>query len=50
MKKTYIIPEMEVIKIASQTQMMAGSTVPVDPTPENPGNSDAPGLDDDFDW
>ena len=50
MKKTYINPELEVIKIASQTQMLAGSTVPVDPTPENPGNSDAPEFDDDFDW
>ena len=25
MKKTYITPELEVVKIASQTQMMAGS-------------------------
>lgn len=50
MKKTYINPVIEVIKIASQAQMLAGSTVPVDPTPENPGNSDAPEFDDDFDW
>ena len=28
MKKTYINPEMEVVKIASQSQMMAGSLNP----------------------
>ena len=50
MKKTYINPVMEVIKIASQTQMMAGSTVPTGTTPTDPASSDAPGLDDDFDW
>ena len=46
MKKTYIIPELEVIKIASQTQMMAGSTVPTGTTPTDPGSSDARGFDD----
>jgi len=50
MKKTYINPVIEVIKIVSQTQMLAGSTVPTDPTPENPGNSDAPEFNDDYDW
>ena len=50
MKKTYIIPELEVIKIASQAQMLAGSTVPTGSTPTDPASSDAPGLDDDFDW
>ena len=50
MKKTYINPVMEVIKIASQTQMLAGSTVPTGTTPTDPGNSDAPEFDDDFDW
>ena len=41
---------MEVIKIASQTQMMAGSTVPTGTTPTDPASSDAPGFDDDMDW
>ncbi len=50
MKKTYINPVIEVIKIASQMQMLAGSTIPTDSNPENPGNSDAPEFDDDFDW
>ena len=50
MKKTYINPELEVIKIASKTQMLAGSSVPTDPNPANPSSSDAPGFDDDFDW
>lgn len=50
MKKTYIIPVMEVIKIASQTQMMAGSPIPTGSTPTDPNDSDAPGMDDDMDW
>ena len=50
MKKTYINPVIEVIKIASQTQMLAGSTVPTGTTPTDPGNSDAPEFNDDFDW
>lgn len=50
MKKTYINPVIEVIKIASQTQMLAGSTVPTGTTPTSPGDSDAPEFDDDFDW
>lgn len=28
MKKTYINPKMEVVKIASRTQMLAGSPLP----------------------
>ncbi len=48
MKKTYISPSMEVIKIASQTQMMAGS-------PGLGGNYGGGEVlsreyDDDFDW
>ena len=50
MKKTYINPVIEVIKIASQTQMLAGSTVPTGTTPTDPGNSDAPEFNDEFDW
>ena len=46
MKKTYISPSMETVKIASQIQMLAGSTVPTGTTPTNPGSSDARGFDD----
>ena len=49
MKKTYINPEMEIIKIASQQQMLAGSTVPTGTTPTDPASSDAPFLEGD-DW
>ena len=51
MKKTYISPSMETVKIASQAQMLAGSTVPTGTTPTNPGSSDARGTFDfdDFD-
>ena len=49
MKKTYINPEMEIIKIASQQQMLAGSTVPTGNTPTDPASSDAPYLEGD-DW
>ena len=41
MKKTYINPEMEIIKIASQTQMLAGSTIPTGSTPTDPSLTDA---------
>ena len=46
MKKTYISPSMETVKIASQAQMLAGSTVPTGTTPTDPGSSDARGFDD----
>ena len=49
MKKTYINPEMEIIKIASQQQMLAGSTVPTGTEPTDPSESDAPYLED-YDW
>ena len=50
MKKTYINPEMVVIKIASNTQMLAGSTLPTGSTPTDPASSDSRSLDwDDFD-
>ena len=49
MKKTYIIPAMEVIKIASQTQMMAGSPgLGGDYNGSGPVLS--PEMDDDMDW
>jgi hypothetical protein len=41
MKKTYINPEMEIIKIASQQQMLAGSTIPTGSTPTDPSLTDA---------
>ena len=50
MKKTYINPEIAVIKIASKAQMLAGSTLETDSTPTNPESSDARSFDyDDFD-
>ena len=42
MKKTYINPAMEVIKI--QTQQFLAQSVGIDPTYINPGSSDAPEL------
>ena len=41
MKKTYINPEMEIIKIASQQQMLAGSTIPIGSTSTDPSLTDA---------
>ncbi len=41
MKKTYINPEMEIIKIASQQQMLAGSIIPTGSTPTDPSLTDA---------
>jgi hypothetical protein len=49
MKKTYINPAMEVIKIANQTQMMAGSPG-VGGSTDNPNDLLSPRMDDDFDW
>ena len=46
MKKTYINPEMEIIKIASQQQMLAGSIIPTGSTPTDPSLTDA--HEDDF--
>ncbi len=48
MKKTYINPNIEVVEIQIQQQMLAGSTVPTGTTPTDPGDSD--GHFDDFDW
>ena len=50
MKKTYINPEIAVIKIASKAQMLAGSTLLTGSEPTSPGDSDARSFDfDDFD-
>jgi hypothetical protein len=50
MKKTYINPEIAVIKIASKAQMLAGSEIPTGSTPTSPESSDARSFDfDDFD-
>ena len=50
MKKTYINPEMEIIKIVSRQQMLAGSTVPTGTDPTSPSESDAHEFADEFDW
>ena len=41
MKKTYINPAMEIIKIASKSQMLADSTLLTGTTPTNPNSSDS---------
>ena len=46
MKKTYINPEMAIVKMASQTQMLAGSTLGLGTTPTDPGSSDSREWDD----
>lgn len=47
MKKTYINPEMAIVKMASQTQMLAGSKLGLGNTPTDPGSSDS--REDDWD-
>jgi hypothetical protein len=51
MKKTYINPEIAVIKIASKAQMLAGSEIlTTGSTPTDPASSDSRSFDfDDFD-
>ena len=46
MKKTYIIPELEVVKVRTQ-QMLASSTIGIIDSPEidNPGDVLAPEMD-----
>ena len=48
MKKEYIFPEIEVVELKAQNQLLAGSEIPTSTTPENPANSDAPGFDFEF--
>jgi hypothetical protein len=50
MKKTYITPELEVVKIAVSHMLAASPDISTGSTPTSPGDSDAPGLGDDFDW
>ena len=45
MKKIYIAPEMEIVDINMNQQLLAGSTIPTGSTPTNPGSSDAPEFD-----
>ena len=47
MKKTYINPTLEVVKINTGAQLLAGSTIPTGTTPTNPSGSDARWFDDD---
>lgn len=51
MKRTYMIPEMEIIEIRIQHQMLAGS-VGIDPdvSPIDPSLADGRELDDEFDY
>ena len=48
MKKTYINPNIEVIKIQTQQMLADSLTLGTGTTPTNPSASDA--HDDDFDW
>lgn len=48
MKKTYINPNIEVVKIQTQQMLADSLTVPTGTTPTDPGDSD--GHFDDFDW
>jgi len=50
MKKTYINPELEVIKLASQQQMLTGSTLSIDPTEEISNESELLSRESDFDF
>lgn len=47
MKKTYINPEMEVIKL--ETQQIIAASVPFSSTPVDPGSADSRDLDLDLD-
>jgi hypothetical protein len=42
MKKIYLAPEMEVVKIEKNIQLLAGSNLTTGTQPTNPGSSDAP--------
>ena len=41
MKKTYIIPEMETVKIETRQMLADSATIPTGSTPTDPGQSDA---------
>ena len=45
MKKEYMNPEMEIVDIKMNQQLLAGSPdLGTDPDPVDPGSSDAPGF------
>lgn len=44
MKKEYMKPDMEVVDIKMNQQLLAGSGLGTDPDPIDPGSSDAPEL------
>lgn len=46
MKKKYLAPEMEIVEIEKNVQLLAGSTIGTGNTPTNPNDSDAP----EFTW
>ena len=48
MKKEYIFPEIEVVELKAQHQLLAGSEIPTNPTSVDPANSDAPEFDFEF--
>lgn len=48
MKKTYIIPEMEIVKLNAYNQLLAGSSKGI--SSETPKEWGAPEMDDDMDW
>ena len=50
MKKTYINPEIEIIKLASQQQMLTGSTLSIDPSVEITNEDNLLSRDSDFDF
>ena len=49
MKKTYINPEIDIVKIHSQ-QLLSGSTMGKESDTKITSESDVLGHDDDFDW
>ncbi len=44
MKKTYSNPEMEVVMLNMNQQLLAGSTLGTESSPVDPSSSDAPGF------
>ena len=44
MKKIYLTPDMEIVEINTNQQLLAGSTIPAGTTPTDPASSDAPEI------
>ena len=44
MKKIYLTPEMEIVEINTNQQLLAGSTLSTGSTPTDPASSDAPEI------